>query len=357
MSHLPRFARWCLAAAWLALTACNSGQSPPDSTANPARAKPPAIAWFDGSVEEAFAVSEDTGKPLFLFWHAKWCGACDNVRANVFTRPDFIERTAQFVAVALDVDDRGAQRWGEHYGMLGTPTMIVFRPDRTEVVRLSGGVRYQQYARTLDAALQASESLQSLLVRARTEPDAIAASDWERLANHAWNVDAGRTVAEDRRIETFEELARASPDPVWRTRFQVLALAHRTAAADAPAQALDAERRAAAYYGPAMLHAAAPDEQDRAPLRTALLDYTRSLRGELGFNSYWPELKLHRLEAPEQPIPKSLENAIRDQIRKALAEASTPVERQIASFTGGYLLLDLGYPEEAEARLAAGTPA
>jgi len=34
------------------------------------------IAWFDGSIDQAFALARAQDKPLFLYWGAVWCPPC-----------------------------------------------------------------------------------------------------------------------------------------------------------------------------------------------------------------------------------------------------------------------------------------
>lgn len=361
----------------VSLVACGSGRDVADSASSPAL--PPAdraeIAWFDGSVVEAFAVSDQTGKPVFLFWHAPWCGACDNVRANVFTRVDFIERTRHFIPVSLNLDAPGAQRWGEHFGMRGTPTMIVFGPGRAELARLTGGVQYQQYARVLDTARAATAPITDLLAAAGTEPDTLAGDDWERLANHGWVIDNGRTVPKGELADTFEALAAACPVPRWRTRFQLMALSQRVATAEAPADALAGEQRPAAnallssaladeqirsdnlttlmFSGPRLVQAVAPDDQARESLHRALRQLIAEARGDerLRLLSWYPELQLHQQAAPDLPLPEPAVDQLRDSIQAAMASATTPAARQLAVVSGGNLLITAGYPLEGEALL------
>jgi protein disulfide-isomerase len=79
------------------------------------------IAWRKGDVLAAFAEAADNGKPILLYWGAEWCPPCHRLRAGLFKEPDFIARTRDFVAVYLDGDTEGAQRWGDHFAIQGYP--------------------------------------------------------------------------------------------------------------------------------------------------------------------------------------------------------------------------------------------
>ena len=114
---------------------------------------PPGIDWFAGDVEAAFAAAKAANKPIFLYWGAEWCPPCAQIKSTIFNKREFQERSRLFVSVYLDGDTPSAQRHGERFGVVGYPTMILFRPDGTEITRLPGGVDVARYAKILDVAL------------------------------------------------------------------------------------------------------------------------------------------------------------------------------------------------------------
>ena len=89
----------------------------------PARAAAPSavpqIAWLsaaaDADIERAFAQAKSESKPVLVYWGASWCPPCNQLKATLFNRQDFIERSRSFVAVAIDGDLPGAQKLGTRF--------------------------------------------------------------------------------------------------------------------------------------------------------------------------------------------------------------------------------------------------
>ncbi len=118
-----------------------------------AASQPAAIQWVEGDVTAAFARAAAEGKPVFLYWGAAWCPPCHELKATVFSRPEFIEKMKLFVPVYIDGDAPGAQKWGDEFRVTGYPSVVVLRADRTELARINGGMDLSQYAEVLDLVL------------------------------------------------------------------------------------------------------------------------------------------------------------------------------------------------------------
>ena len=132
--------RWSIALALAIMLgyACRSLAAAPATSA--AVHDGDGIAWFKGDVDTAFANAKTEKKPVFLYWGAVWCPPCNQVKATLFNRQDFIERSRFFVPVYIDGDSPSAQRLGSRFKVSGYPTMILFRPDGSEITRLPGEV-------------------------------------------------------------------------------------------------------------------------------------------------------------------------------------------------------------------------
>jgi protein disulfide-isomerase len=176
------------------VAACGADKASEPVASEPATAAADAdpakgIAWFDGSVDEAFALAKKSGKPVFLYWGAEWCPPCHAIRATIFSKPEFIERSKLFVPVYLDGDEQNAQAQGEKFGVIGYPTMIVFSSEGEELTRIPGGIDIQAYANVLDTTLTASSSARSLLDTLMSGAESLTEKDCTLLAYHSWGQD------------------------------------------------------------------------------------------------------------------------------------------------------------------------
>jgi thiol-disulfide isomerase/thioredoxin len=177
--------------------------------ANPNHADVPGIDWYAGDVSAAFEAAARQDKPVFLYWGAKWCPPCQQLKSSVFARSDFIAKTRQFVAVYLDGDDPGAQKWGETFRVGGYPTVVILRPDRREVTRLSGGLDLSLYADLLDVAQADIRPISEVLATLQSTPAALTRGDCQRLAYYGWDLTDDEAEA---RKTWGAALARAAHD-------------------------------------------------------------------------------------------------------------------------------------------------
>ncbi|MDX1499378.1 MAG: thioredoxin family protein [Woeseiaceae bacterium] len=169
------------------------------------------IDWFDGSVDAAFRHAAETGKPVYLYWGAVWCPPCYAIAETVFKSPAFLERSKLFVPVYLDGDTENAQAYGERFGVLGYPTMIVFGPDGEELTRIPGGIDIQAYANVLDLALADTAPVASVVERVLAGDATLTRAECALLAYYSWGQDP-RILADRSRVDAFRRMHAACPE-------------------------------------------------------------------------------------------------------------------------------------------------
>jgi thiol-disulfide isomerase/thioredoxin len=165
------------------------GCSKPPTPTVQAQAAAPSIQWFDGDVNAAFARAAAEGKPVFLYWGAVWCPPCHELKATVFSRPEFIEKMKLFVPVYIDGDAPGAQKWGDEFRVSGYPSVVVLRADRTEIARINGGMDLAQYAEVLDLVLGDVRPVKEILASLNGGSVQLSRDDCRRLAYNGWESD------------------------------------------------------------------------------------------------------------------------------------------------------------------------
>jgi thioredoxin-related protein len=230
-----------LIAAAALMAACSRPADAPPPVA--AASAPPAahaetagIAWkqasSDADVDAAFALAKAENKPVFVYWGAKWCPPCNQVKATLFNRVDFIERSRAFVPVYIDGDSPGAQKLGTRFAVRGYPTMVLFNADGAELTRLPGEVDAAQYTQVLTLGMNAQRPVKAVLADARRGGAGLTPNDWKLLAFYSWETDEQQAVPEGETPALLKQLAATCPadQPETATRLLLKSIA---AAADA----------------------------------------------------------------------------------------------------------------------------
>jgi thiol-disulfide isomerase/thioredoxin len=224
-------------------TAFTESSNPSTSATSSKSAKTvaePAIAWHSGSVESAFAAAREQKKPVFLYWGATWCPPCHELKATVFSRPDFIEKLKLFIPVYLDGDDPGAQKWGDRFGVSGYPTVLVLRADQGELARISGGMDLSQYAEVLDTVLGDVRPVGAILATLKSAgARSLTHEDCRRLAYYGWDLTDEVSAKSEVLAQTLSQAAARCP-PGSETDQARLILNAASLAADGEAEALAA---------------------------------------------------------------------------------------------------------------------
>jgi thiol-disulfide isomerase/thioredoxin len=354
--------------------------------AGPAQAATPAgrIAWVtaasDAEVDRAFALARTEGKPVFLYWGAVWCPPCNQVKATLFDRPDFVERSRAFVAVYVDGDKPGAQKVASRFRVSGYPTMVLFKPDGTEVTRLPGEVDPERYLLTLTAGMEAQLPVKDLVMRA-VAGQPLTPEQWRLLAYYSWDTDEQQVLPSAQLPATLAKLAAAAPASAGvlkdRLALKALIAASRTdTKPDAATQAAGLQLVDRVLADPAAARALADVLMGYADRISRYLTADAARRqlaarwdAALAKLLEQPTLsRPERIEALDARIsmwkiasePQPLDAAQRDQVLKEIARivaATTDrYERQAVVPNAAYVLAQAGLFEPSDALLKAELP-
>ncbi len=339
------------------------------------------VAWRMGDVDAAFAAARAENKPVFLYWGATWCPPCNQVKATIFNRQDFIERSRFFVPVYVDGDSPSAQKEGARFKVSGYPTMILFTPDGREITRLPGEVDADQYMRVLAMGMSGTRPVRATLAAGLSSaPGAragLAAEDWRMLAYYSWITDEQQLVPKQDLATTLARLAKVCPpdqvETVTRLELQAMAAA---ASGKGPRPRVDAaavQRVTAvladagrarenfdllAYYAGSIAGYLTPAQStERARLTAAWNEALDRFIADPGIATddrlaaVGGKVELARLAIPKGALPEPLLATVRDQAARADRETTDVYARQSAISGAAAVLAAAGLLAESDALL------
>jgi thiol-disulfide isomerase/thioredoxin len=340
------------------------------------------IAWVqatsEADVDAAFARAKAERKPLFLYWGAKWCPPCNQVKATLFNRQDFIARSRAFVPVYIDGDSPHAQKLGSRFKVSGYPTMVLFKSDGSELTRLPGEVDAAQYQEVLTLGMNAQRPVKAVLADARAGGASLGANDWRMLAFYSWDTDEQQVVPKAQVPALLKQLAAACPtrfgDTATRLQLKALAASDGKQPADAalrqevlqlladPARArthMDVLGNQAAEITRALSASGTPEraqlvERYDAALKTLAQDATLSRADRL--TAQLARVELVRIDLPKNgtpTLPPALLAEVREHVARDDREISNGYERQAVITTGAYVLRQAGQIDASDALLKA----
>jgi len=342
------------------------------------------IAWKyasnDAEVDAAFVQAKAEAKPVFVYWGARWCPPCNQVKATLFNRQDFIERSRAFVPVYVDGDSPGAQKLGSRFKVSGYPTMVLFNPQGAELTRLPGEVEAERYTQVLTLGMNAQRPVKDVLAQVKTDPKGLSANDWRLLAFYSWDTDQQQLVPKDGVPALLQQLADACPadqgEIATRLRLKALAAVDEKAPAKPDATAQATLLKLLADAGAARVHLDMltnyPSDIARAlskpgtPQRAELLqgfdvalkrfeaDTTLSRADRM--QALIAQVDLARIDAKKDAkvqLPEPLLADIREQTARADREITDGYERQAVITSAAYLLDEAGLGAESDTLLKA----
>jgi thiol-disulfide isomerase/thioredoxin len=162
-----------------------------------------AAPFADLSFEAASKQAAQTGKIVLVDFYTTWCGPCKMLDKTTWTDPAVIQLLDQ-KTVALRIDAEKETALAQRYKIQAYPSVLLIKPDGTEIDRLVGYKEPTAFIADFNAALSGVDSIRRakdrLLAAGTNDPSArmqfgLALAqkgrDAEALTEYLWCFDHG----------------------------------------------------------------------------------------------------------------------------------------------------------------------
>jgi len=117
----------------------------------------PGVGWQPYSPERLTAATK-SGKPVMIDFYADWCSPCRALEKDVFTNPEVLKLSKQFVTLRVDLTKRHPQQaiLQKRYHIQGVPTVLFInsKGDEEKPLRIEAYVKSGEMIRRMQQALR-----------------------------------------------------------------------------------------------------------------------------------------------------------------------------------------------------------
>lgn len=128
--------------------------------------------FSDLSFEAASKQAAKSNKIVLIDFYTTWCGPCKMLDKNTWTDPTVIQLLEQ-KTVALRIDAEKETALSKHYKIEAYPSILLIKPDGTEIDRIVGYELPGPFIQDFNAALSGRDSI----ARARDDLEAAGTND------------------------------------------------------------------------------------------------------------------------------------------------------------------------------------
>ncbi len=103
------------------------------------------IQFFEGTWDEALALSKKEGKPIFLDVYATWCGPCKMLKRNTFSNAEAGKYfNKHFINVALDGEKGDGIKMARKLNVQAYPSLYILDSNGNKLMTKTGYIQAKE---------------------------------------------------------------------------------------------------------------------------------------------------------------------------------------------------------------------
>ncbi len=113
-------------------------------------APPSQIEWREGDFESILVAGQQSGKKIFVYLYADWCGYCSYMSENVLNQSDIVKEIDSFlIPYRVESGSPESLKIRQIYTVSSYPTFLFLNPDGSEIDRYIGKGEHEEFMNEL----------------------------------------------------------------------------------------------------------------------------------------------------------------------------------------------------------------
>jgi thiol-disulfide isomerase/thioredoxin len=140
---------------------------------SPAYASEAGVQWRDLTLEQALAEAKEKDTMVLVDVWAGHCHSCGQMDIDLWDTPEGAKLAEKYIPIKIESVSATGREFSDRYPITGLPSIILLRPDGTELDRVEGYYEKRKFLRDFQPLLDGTDPLLVMEAHMAARPDSL----------------------------------------------------------------------------------------------------------------------------------------------------------------------------------------